>query len=178
MFDSLDKVAHVYIIQPMTTRTSRTEKGRDPKPGSLFPSQVLAENLKRARGARGLNQGDVAERMTALGHGWARHTVGEVERHGRTVTTDELLGLAATLAVSVVGLLDPAMTHGLDPPDIDLGLPEHTPPFKDVVKLLVGFRVHLDDRLPFDWPNAQVIWSPKNHPGGYVTGKMTAREDD
>jgi hypothetical protein len=115
--------------------------------------------------------------MAALGHGWVRQTVGEVERSGRAVTVDELLGLAATLAVSVVALLDPGMTHGPGSPRIDLGLPEYTPPFSDVATLLFGEHIE-SPRQPWDWPNAQVIWSEENEPVSYSTGYMTVTHDD
>jgi hypothetical protein len=114
--------------------------------------------------------------MAALGHSWVRQTVGEVERSGRAVTVDELLGLAATLTVSVVGLLDPEMTHGLHPPRIDLGLPEHAPPFSDVALLISGDRSTSTTR-PFDWPHGQVVWE-ENEPVSYTTGYMTVTHDD
>jgi transcriptional regulator with XRE-family HTH domain len=70
-----------------------------------------------------LSQADLAERMTNLGHSWVRQTVGEVERSGRVVSINELLGLAMALRASLVTLLDPSAIRGQDEPaPTDVGL--------------------------------------------------------
>ncbi|HVE91932.1 MAG TPA: helix-turn-helix transcriptional regulator [Actinomycetota bacterium] len=88
----------------------RTERrtGRQPAPGSRFLSQVLAENIKAWRGWNHLSQGELADRMNTLGHRWSHATVSAVETWQRTVSVDELWGLAAVLGVAVPDLLDPA----------------------------------------------------------------------
>ena len=67
---------------------------------SQFPSQGLAQNVRVIRRWWDLSQADLAERMANLGHGWVRQTVGEVERSRRSVSVDELLGLAMALKTS------------------------------------------------------------------------------
>lgn len=80
--------------------------------GALFPSEVLAENVRDHRRRQRLRQEEVAERMAALGHGWKQHTVTTVESRDRSVTVDELLGLALVLGVTVGDLLDPTGIDG------------------------------------------------------------------
>ncbi len=155
-------------------QTPPTRKGREPKPGTLFPSQVLAENLPRLRGARALTQGDLAERMAALGHGWVRQTVGEVERSGRAVNADELIGLALSLKTSIAGLLDPDMSHGPAAPTIDIGA-EFTPRFEDLIDVIAQ-----GARRPyggFGWPNLQVAWDG-NAIDHVLSGRMTVTPAD
>jgi transcriptional regulator with XRE-family HTH domain len=80
--------------------------GITPPEGALFPSQILARNIRALRGLRGWRQELVAERMMFLGHQWTRQTVGEVEQGRRNVTVDELLSLALVLVITVDRLLD------------------------------------------------------------------------
>ena len=92
---------------------------------SQFPSQGLAQNVRVIRRWWDLSQADLAERMANLGHGWVRQTVGEVERSRRSVSVDELLGLAMALKTSAITLLDPSATRDQDePPLTDIGLTE------------------------------------------------------
>jgi transcriptional regulator with XRE-family HTH domain len=87
--------------------------GRRPKPGSRFPSQILADNVRIWRGLRGLSQAQLAERMSRLGHGWSESIVGFVEQNRRNVTVDEFVGLTLALNVSQLGaLLDPLGPEG------------------------------------------------------------------
>jgi hypothetical protein len=87
------------------------------------------------------------------------------------VTVDELLGLAASLSVAVVDLLNPAML-AFDPPRIDLGVPTGAPLFDDLLLLLVGEDM-LWRRGMFDWPAGQVMWAGKNEPRGYMTARFS-----
>jgi transcriptional regulator with XRE-family HTH domain len=87
--------------------------GRQPKPGSRFPSEILADNVRIWRGLRGLSQAQLADRMSRLGHGWSESIVGFVERGQRNVTVDELIGLTIALNVRQLGsLLDPLGPEG------------------------------------------------------------------
>ena len=105
--------------------TPDAKTSQPPETVSRFPSQVLAQNVRVIRRVWDLSQADLAERMANLGHGWARQTVGEVERSRRGVSVDELLGLAMALQTSAVTLLDPsAMRDQDEPPLTDIGLPE------------------------------------------------------
>jgi transcriptional regulator with XRE-family HTH domain len=101
--------------------------GREPQPGARFPSEVLGANVRTFRRIRDLNQDDLAERMNALGHGWVRATVSEVERGGRNVTVEELLALALVLGEPVADLLDPGRWPTIwpdqQPPAVDIGAP-------------------------------------------------------
>jgi transcriptional regulator with XRE-family HTH domain len=82
--------------------------GRVPHPEALFPSQVVAANVRSLRALRGLSQDGLAEKMQHLQHEWSRATASEVERGRRNVTVDELASLAIALGVWGPGdLLDP-----------------------------------------------------------------------
>ena len=71
------------------------------------PARVLAENVKAYRLLRKLTQEQLAERMVALEHPWNGGIVSFLERRDRGVNTDELVGLALCLGVSIGQLLDP-----------------------------------------------------------------------
>jgi transcriptional regulator with XRE-family HTH domain len=101
--------------------------GGTPQPGTRFLADVLAANLRAYRLLRGLEQQDIAERMTKLGHRWVRQTVSEVERGRRNVTVDELLALAMTLPVPVWVLLDPLGPEGTNETPIDSGAGQALP---------------------------------------------------
>lgn len=89
--------------------------------GETTPGTVLAANIRRGRGARALGQSDVAERMGALGFGWVRQTVSEIERGRRAVTVPELVALAMALSTSVVALMDPTTFDRYTTDPIHLG---------------------------------------------------------
>lgn len=84
-------------------------------------ADVLAENVRTHRAAQGLQQDDLADRMTRLGQDWTRSTVSAVERGTRNVTVDELLSLAFALKTDPAGLLDPRGITGRERVSIDLG---------------------------------------------------------
>jgi transcriptional regulator with XRE-family HTH domain len=88
-------------------------RGRQPKPGSRFPSQILANNVRTWRTLRKLSQADLADRMARQGHAWSESIVGFVERGQRAVTVDELIGLVIALNTRELGsLLDPLGPEG------------------------------------------------------------------
>lgn len=82
------------------------------RPGALFPSEVLARNLRDHRRRQELDQAHIAERMAELGHPWKQATVSTIESRDRTVNVDELFGLALVLGVTVGDLLDPTGIDG------------------------------------------------------------------
>jgi transcriptional regulator with XRE-family HTH domain len=94
-------------------RATPKKRGKTAALGSRFLSDVVADNVRALRALRRLSQTELAKRMGQLGHKWTRATVSDVERAGRNVTVDELLGLALALTVSVPELLDPTKDSGL-----------------------------------------------------------------
>lgn len=82
--------------------------GREPAEGSRFPAVVLAENIRAFRVLRGITQDQLGELMAALGHPWTGSVVGFTERQERTVSVEELLGLAIVFGATIGELLDPA----------------------------------------------------------------------
>ena len=86
------------------------------------PSSVLAENIRCYRVLRGMTQEQLAARMTVLGHAWSRSIVSAIEGKKRSVTIDELFGLAINFGVTVGGLLDPSGPDGSRDLGLDVGL--------------------------------------------------------
>lgn len=86
-------------------------------------SEALAKNVRDYRLLRDVTQGDLAARMSRLGHGWGRSTVSAVEGNGRNVTVDELGGLAISLGTSIGQLLDPTGPDHSRILGLDVGLP-------------------------------------------------------
>ena len=96
--------------------------GRQPRPGSEFPSGILGRNIRDLRYFReNMKQEELAGRMKSLGFSWFATTVGLVEKGLRTVSLDELFALALALETSVVKLLDPVGMAG-NGAGIDVGL--------------------------------------------------------
>lgn len=86
------------------------------------PSVVLAKNIGAYRALRHITQDDLAARMTALGHDMSRSAVSAIEGLGRSVSVDEMFGLAISLGVTIGQLFDPTgPDHGRVLP-VDLGL--------------------------------------------------------
>jgi transcriptional regulator with XRE-family HTH domain len=76
-------------------------------------AEVLAKNVRAARARKGFEQEPVAARMRALGFSaWRRQTVAGVEKNGRRLAADEVLGLAIALETSLTSLLEPARDDG------------------------------------------------------------------
>lgn len=101
-----------------------TPPGPQPaRPGSRFPTEVVADNVCTHRTRQGLAPNELAERMSSLGHDWTADTVNEVEERTRPLNVDELLGLALVLGVSLGDLLDPTVARN-DAAHLDLGGPE------------------------------------------------------
>lgn len=128
-------------------------QGREPRPDSVFLSEVLAGNIRAARSRERRSQTDLAGHMATLGHPWSRATVSEVERSGRTVSLDEFFALAIALGVTPTDLVT---AHGQE---VDLGTSRPAP--ANLVRLwLAGWiRVFLkedDGRLSVQ-PNTPTV---------------------
>jgi transcriptional regulator with XRE-family HTH domain len=89
--------------------------GRQPREGTRLPSQVVADNVRALREQRRHSQAFLAGLVREQGLDWKQSTVSQVELGARHVNVDELLALAAALAVSPADLLSPftAMTAAL-----------------------------------------------------------------
>lgn len=62
-------------------------------------SAVAAERIRKARGERGLTQGDLADAVTELGHPMHQSAIAKIEAGQRKITLDDLLVLAVALDV-------------------------------------------------------------------------------
>lgn len=70
--------------------------------------EVLARNVRGLRSRKGIGQKSLAARMRDLGYtAWFTQTVGKAERGERRITSEEVLGLAYALEVTVRQLLSP-----------------------------------------------------------------------
>jgi transcriptional regulator with XRE-family HTH domain len=70
--------------------------------------EILARNMRAARGRQGLEQEQLAARMRSLGlTAWRRQTVAAVERSRRRLTAEEVFRLAMALDTTVVTLMSP-----------------------------------------------------------------------
>jgi transcriptional regulator with XRE-family HTH domain len=85
-------------------------------------AQALAANIRARRALLNLSQTQLADAMRGLGHRWNRATVAAVEGDARSVSTDELVGLALVLDALVGELLEPGHEN------LDYGGPQPMPP--------------------------------------------------
>jgi transcriptional regulator with XRE-family HTH domain len=80
---------------------------RDPLT-ALAPMRAVVHGVKELRTRRGWTAERLGEEMAKLGFRWDRYTVGNLERgRRRSLTVEELLGLAYVLDVAPVHLLVP-----------------------------------------------------------------------
>jgi transcriptional regulator with XRE-family HTH domain len=93
-----------------------------PPGADMRPSRVLAENIRGYRVLRQMTQDQLAARMDRLGHRWSRSVVSTVEGSRRSVSIDEVFGLAISLEVTVGRLIDPAGPDGSRNLGLDVGL--------------------------------------------------------
>lgn len=71
--------------------------------------EILARNIRAARGRADIGQDSVAARMRALGYdAWIRQTVSSTERGRRRPTAEEIFALSLVLNTSVMALMEPA----------------------------------------------------------------------
>jgi transcriptional regulator with XRE-family HTH domain len=94
---------------------------REPRPGSRFLADVLADNIAGYRSMRKLSQRALADEMRRLGHQWSASTVSDIENGDRSVAVDELVGLALVLDTNPPALLDPGGIDGNATEDLDYG---------------------------------------------------------
>lgn len=96
--------------------------------------EVLARNVRGLRSRKGIGQKSLATRMRALGYtAWFTQTVGKAERGERRITSEEVLGLAYALEVTVRQLLSP------QPDDKRVGLPNgESVDVLSVLRMLAG----------------------------------------
>ena len=69
-----------------------------------------------------MTQDQLAARMALLGHGWRRSVVSAIEGGRRSVTIDEVFGLAINFGVTVGRLLDPSGPDHSRKLGLDVGL--------------------------------------------------------
>ena len=79
-------------------------QSRSRRPGAR---KILADNLRRLRGDRGLSQEELADRASLH-----RTYVGSVERAERNISVDNIEKLAAALRVTMAELLTPGPGGG------------------------------------------------------------------
>ena len=73
------------------------------------PAQVIGENVKAAREARGMTAEAFAERVgEILGSTWPRQTVYLLEAGGRRLAAEEVVAIAIVLDVSIADLFTPS----------------------------------------------------------------------
>ena len=102
---------------PRTPKRAR----REPRPGSRFLADVVADNIGGYRSMRKLSQRALADEMRHLGHQWSASTVSDVENGDRSVAVDELVGLALVLDANPPALLDPGGIDGNATEALDYG---------------------------------------------------------
>jgi transcriptional regulator with XRE-family HTH domain len=87
------------------------------------PADILGARVRARRADLGnRTQAELAEAMSALGHGWTHGTVSRIENGKAEPTLSELVGLMLTLGSTFEDLLDPVTTGG-DPVDVGLANP-------------------------------------------------------
>jgi transcriptional regulator with XRE-family HTH domain len=72
-------------------------------------SERLAANVVHLRQIAGITQGELAERLTQIGHPMQFNTVSKIERAARPVTIEDLEALSRVLGVRAVDLLLPPL---------------------------------------------------------------------
>lgn len=102
---------------------------------TLTYRQALARNIVVARGrCKGLpTQRALASRMQALGFDWHQQTVARVELGKRSVTAEEIMGLAIALETTIQHLLAPSESDG----ETQVALPSGETVSSDYVTSLV-----------------------------------------
>jgi transcriptional regulator with XRE-family HTH domain len=75
-------------------------------------SKVIGRNVARLRGEDGISARALAEKVSKLGVPMSQSGISDIERGARTVSADQLTGLAVALRVSPVGLLMPYSSTG------------------------------------------------------------------
>lgn len=101
------------------------------RPLELGPTgRIVATNLARFRGLRGLRLAGLSERMTAVGRSMSVTTLSAIENGDRRCDVDDLVAIAAALNVSPAAMLMPPVTDPYDAAGATvspLGAPEAGP---------------------------------------------------
>ena len=119
-------------------------------------AEVLAGNLRTYRLLRGLDQTQVAERMSVYVFPWRQSTVSEAEHNRRAVAADELVALAACLETTIERLLDSRGPERREGPMVALGYDGAYPVQPtDITGLVCAHKVYTStrwrDRVPLLW---------------------------
>jgi transcriptional regulator with XRE-family HTH domain len=92
--------------------------------------RIVATNVARFRGVRGLRLAGLSERMTAVGRPMSVTTLSAIENGDRRADVDDLVALSAALSVSPAAMLMPPVTDPYDTAGATvspLGAPEAGP---------------------------------------------------
>jgi transcriptional regulator with XRE-family HTH domain len=90
-------------------------------PSEVSFTEIVAENLRNLRLEAGWTQQQLADSMAAIGLTWVRETVVEVERTGRKMQLEEVVGVAGLFGVPVLELLLPDEATVLALPEASIG---------------------------------------------------------
>ena len=99
-----------------------TARGQRPSEPSPCPSVGCTGEERRVSGLRRISQAELAARVTVLGHTVGRSAVSAIEVKSRSVTVDELFGLAISMGVTIGQLLGPTGPDHSRPLAWDVGL--------------------------------------------------------
>lgn len=92
-----------------------TSRGMGTRAIELGPTgRIVATNIARFRGVRGLRLAGLSERMTAVGRPMSVTTLSAIENGDRRADVDDLVAIAAALNVSPAALLMPSVTDPYD----------------------------------------------------------------
>ena len=72
--------------------------------------RIVATNVARFRGLRGLRLAGLSEKMTAVGRPMSVTTLSAVENGDRRADVDDLVAISAALGISPAAMLMPAVT--------------------------------------------------------------------
>jgi transcriptional regulator with XRE-family HTH domain len=87
------------------------------RPDAPTPEELVGEQLRQLRKARGWSQEDVARKMSALGFGMHQSTVGRLESAQLPLRLNEAIALASLYGTSLDALL--GGTTGMDAETLD-----------------------------------------------------------
>lgn len=93
----VSKCLHVHLRRGMLLPVTTDED----EPQALSFGEVVAENVRRLRVAKGLSQGTLARILTLAGPPWSKTNVVALERGRQRVTDEELVQLAVALSVPI-----------------------------------------------------------------------------
>src|SRR5438309_696250 len=95
----------------LTGRGSASSSGSASLTLASSVDRVVASRIRALRGARGLTQRDLADRVAALGVKIDQSRIARIERGSATVNLADAIAIALALEVSVEGLIVPSEGH-------------------------------------------------------------------